>query len=1538
MASTAFAAENSIAADEAASCEISADAEDLSGQLFTEIFGDGSAYQITALELSDDNSAAAVTYIAAEDCTLALTVFNEASGQAVLGTEVEVAAGTQTVSVALDGSLPEYFWIDAVLSGDGEDYSQPFSYCDQTLEYQQFMDLTASDSAYVNNVVLDYGADAEGNDNFAVVSEDVKVIYVDSMDDVAVQGDENKDAALFSLLEQSEGYVFTDVVNEDVLTSLDSGDKVLIFPMDDINNARVLTVDTTEEVAVLFSNGEVGTGVEVTASDAETELDDYFDVIRINVTVEADTEDVDTSQRDEDVELVDEEVVDPAAVDEELTADLFASKDMDKTASKSFTVKFSKGPVTVKDTVTIKATISLNINYKTTLKIPTKLNSVTAKTTLNAKNVFNVHSTKGYDYKPSPKKIGTIPIGTVAGVDFTVPVYLTFSAGFGSTFDYTATQTASSTIKITYKSGSYSSSVSKSASSTKEIQTESKAYVSIGVKPVVKASFLSVVEISFAGEVGLKATGTLQSANWTSTYRHEDVKACLTVVLSLYVTPSFELSLCDKTLADKTWKTSSSTLMTFYAHWRASGGWSYGTGNCPYRKHLVTLTVQDKNKKAISGATVKEGSRTLGTTKNGKLSLWLSMAHHVLKISKNYYTTATSSFTVSSAASKTVTLYKSGANETYFVMDDLLALTDDEFIKLITPVVNETTGLEETDSANTIFQIEDADDLQALAEFTARTDRTTKGLRFVLNNASSSIDLSNLAWTPIGTEAQPFQGELDGNGFTITGLTVNTNGDYAGLFGCIEGALIHDLALSDAAVSGGSYTGVLAGKAAAGTHLYDIAVTGGSVSGGNHTGGILGSMEQAELLNSYSTADVTGSSNVGGVAGSFAYTNTLGQLTNCYSIAELSGTDQVGGICGTLSYSETTQSTEEEAEETAYSVGVQYAYYLDSMADCAANADGVELVAYAITEEQASGTSDESLITEEANHANALTLLDALNNWYAENGAYTAESSTDTSSDASSEEVTESEGEAIPEASVNDYYNHWYADGADADGGYSNDRYPIFGQKEAVYPLTVHYVYEDGSEAFPSVTLYLVEGQPYDVDSYVIEGYHFNEDAESYTGNMPAHELEYRVIYISNDPCDATMTALSTIETGAVANESYSISSAAELALLADYVNAGKNTEGVTFQLLNSIDLPDDSDFTSIGTQASPFKGIFDGDYLAINNLKHSLFGYIDGAVITSLTTEATISADNENVGGIAANAANSEILSCVVVADITGSATAAGGIVGYADKVTVDRCSVSGTISISRDDYHAAGGIAGSMYASTMTNCDSSASISASSVAGGLVSDLMNGSSIFNCYTTGAVNGQWAGGIAGAAIGDAVIQNVYQTGTVTGTTVDSAFGDIDNDLPTIDSVWTLSASKIEGVETFESTADGVSALASALNAWLLAENNETYLTWSEVTSSTDEAELSTTAVEPPVFGSAYTTWLPEFSLEDGILTYEVYDTYCSAGTIFIALYSQSGQMLSILEVEILSDRVEVDADTNHARAFVITDGGAPMSVSVTSK
>ena len=82
----------------------------------------------------------------------------------------------------------------------------------------------------------------------------------------------------------------------------------------------------------------------------------------------------------------------------------------------------------------------------------------------------------------------------------------------------------------------------------------------------------------------------------------------------------------------------------------------------------------------------------------------------------------------------------------------------------------------------------------------AKPISTVENLKDIANDLdgdyilAKDIDISGENWTPIGTEEDPFTGTLDGDGYTISGLTIK--GDpftaageyYYGLFGVMEGA------------------------------------------------------------------------------------------------------------------------------------------------------------------------------------------------------------------------------------------------------------------------------------------------------------------------------------------------------------------------------------------------------------------------------------------------------------------------------------------------------------------------------------------------------------------------------------------------------------------------------------------------------------------------------------------------------------------------------------------------------------------------------
>ena len=82
---------------------------------------------------------------------------------------------------------------------------------------------------------------------------------------------------------------------------------------------------------------------------------------------------------------------------------------------------------------------------------------------------------------------------------------------------------------------------------------------------------------------------------------------------------------------------------------------------------------------------------------------------------------------------------------------------------------------------------------------------------YVLNQ---NLDLSGMAFIPIGNQSSPFRGHFDGNGYSISNLTINLpNTRNVGLFGMLgQSAVVDYLSINNANVVGRVSTGILAGE------------------------------------------------------------------------------------------------------------------------------------------------------------------------------------------------------------------------------------------------------------------------------------------------------------------------------------------------------------------------------------------------------------------------------------------------------------------------------------------------------------------------------------------------------------------------------------------------------------------------------------------------------------------------------------------------------------------------------------------------------
>ena len=200
-----------------------------------------------------------------------------------------------------------------------------------------------------------------------------------------------------------------------------------------------------------------------------------------------------------------------------------------------------------------------------------------------------------------------------------------------------------------------------------------------------------------------------------------------------------------------------------------------------------------------------------------------------------------------------------------------------------------------TIESNGSYTVTSADGLMNVAEL------VNGGKTDINITLDKNIDLTGKDWTPIGTDYDnAYTGTFDGGGHTITGLTVTTNDQYAGLFGYL-GKFGKFCTVKNVVMDGIQITCNHRLGSAGGVAGYSRAVTiencsvSGSVSGTMRAGGVVGGQNGGSITGCSSSATVKGTLNVGGVAGE---TNSGATMAACYATGNV--TIEIDPINNTL--------------------------------------------------------------------------------------------------------------------------------------------------------------------------------------------------------------------------------------------------------------------------------------------------------------------------------------------------------------------------------------------------------------------------------------------------------------------------------------------------------------------------------------------------------------------------------------------------------------------------------------------------------------
>lgn len=204
-----------------------------------------------------------------------------------------------------------------------------------------------------------------------------------------------------------------------------------------------------------------------------------------------------------------------------------------------------------------------------------------------------------------------------------------------------------------------------------------------------------------------------------------------------------------------------------------------------------------------------------------------------------------------------------------------------------------------TDDGQGNYIVTTAEGLKAVADI---ANNGNLGINITL---TENINLTDMEWTPIGTNYNnAYTGIFDGNGHTITGLTVTGSDQYAGLFGRIgSGGTVKNVVLEGVQITSDNSLGSVGGVAGYSYGNIEYCSVSGSVSvsGISDVGGVVGYQVGGSITGCSSSATVKGTQRAGGMAG---VTNSGASLTGCYATGDVTvendGTNNshAGGVVG----------------------------------------------------------------------------------------------------------------------------------------------------------------------------------------------------------------------------------------------------------------------------------------------------------------------------------------------------------------------------------------------------------------------------------------------------------------------------------------------------------------------------------------------------------------------------------------------------------------------------------------------------------------
>ena len=668
--------------------------------------------------------------------------------------------------------------------------------------------------------------------------------------------------------------------------------------------------------------------------------------------------------------------------------------------------------------------------------------------------------------------------------------------------------------------------------------------------------------------------------------------------------------------------------------------------------------------------------------------------------------------------------------------------------------------------------ISSPDDLLAVMNDPAYWDKQLK--------VTAPIDMSGVtAAQPMGNSSTPFSGTFDGNGQTISNLTITSSGNYVGLFGKLTGTA-ENVTLADSDISGDQYVGGIIGYHAGtvqGCAVKNTAVSSACTQTMGYIGGFAG-YSKGDITRCFvdqGSVSQTAAGKGKGVGGFVGYCYSPGKIGECYTTAAVvSESEQAGGFVG-FGYSGTM--------ENCFSAGgVTGAKYVGGFVGSEDSAKYTNC--YTVASVVSTGTN---------NYFGKFFGDGFFMSSYVSKAFYlsTASVSGNGTEKSQGSYLLAKTGDEL-KALAGTLGSAWTQD----DG--KNNGYPYLvnvqapegsgepsGPAELAQPSGL--AWTDATASWNAVT---------GAESYTVKLYKNTDTLVDTYANITGTSKDFKAVITETGDYFFTVQAVAPEASADYITGKESSRSAAyqfvkkddqEFILIStpdELLALAKTNADLTknYKLANDIDMAGQAGkvigkYNNGASGEKVFTGVFDGGGHAIKNLSiagEALFGYVgtDG-IIRNLTLENaaiedTVSSSSHYPAALVSNNKGT-VEKCYSVGSTVVSKfnTRTGGLIGNNEGL-VRQCGVSGGSVTYQGTGTMTGGLVGRIAASgSVSESFSSASVSGYKWVGGFAGGVEKGT-VTDCYAMGLVTGKnELGGFAGMLADPSTLTNVYAANDV---------------------------------------------------------------------------------------------------------------------------------------------------------------------------